>query len=154
MSRGYANRPEDIWQRVARGSNADCWPFLGGCNLKGYGQMRLGGRQLQAHRIAFHLGTGVDPVGLLVCHRCDNPPCCNPAHLFLGSYLDNNRDCASKGRKPVAERHPMAKLAIRQVGDIRERRAQGERGVDLAAEFGVTPQLISLIHHNRIWVTA
>jgi hypothetical protein len=152
--RGYANRPEDLWERIARGGSDDCWPFLGARSRKGYGQMRLGGRQIQAHRLAFRLAHGIDPGALFVCHRCDNPPCCNPAHLFLGTHLDNNRDCKAKGRNTAGERHHTAKLDEDQVRAIRARRATGELGIDLASEFGVTPALISAIHLRKIWSLA
>lgn len=154
MSRGYANRPEDIWGRVDCGAADECWPFIGARNKKGYGQMRLHCRQLQAHRLAFQVATGIDPGEMLVCHTCDNPPCCNPAHLFLGTKLDNNRDCKAKGRNLTGSQHPMAKLTEAQAREIRMRRAAGEKGIDLAAEFGVTAALVSQIHLNRIWVAA
>lgn len=69
---------------------------------KGYGKIRRGGRGTSsagAHRVAYELTNGTVPDGLYVCHRCDNPPCCNPAHLFLGTPNDNVQDCIQKGRR-------------------------------------------------------
>ena len=65
-----------------------------------YGQIKFEGKMLKTHRVAWELANGPIPEGLMVCHTCDNPPCCNPAHLFLGSASDNMQDMVSKGRKP------------------------------------------------------
>lgn len=84
------------------GGPAACWPWKGAWRTeKGYGRIlkdRRKGRALRAHRVAWELAHGPIPLGLCVCHACDNPPCCNPAHLFLGTMLDNNRDRDAKDR--------------------------------------------------------
>jgi hypothetical protein len=108
-----------------------------------------------AHRIAFWSATGIDPGGLMVCHRCDNPPCCNPAHLFLGTHTENVHDMLAKGRTnpPRGERHHGAKLTAEQVREIRTRRAAGETLVDLGREFGVGGARLSVIvnHPDKAW---
>lgn len=83
----------------------ECWEWNGLCNQDGYGQKKINGTSWQTHRLAFAWATGnwTDngpkiPDGMLVLHRCDNPPCCNPSHLFLGTHADNVRDAVSKGR--------------------------------------------------------
>jgi hypothetical protein len=92
-----------FWKQVDRtqGENA-CWPWTGHRNWLGYGQYsrRINGKRLRANaqRVAYRLHYNVDPGGLLVCHTCDNPPCCNPKHLFLGNHRDNALDMVSKGR--------------------------------------------------------
>jgi hypothetical protein len=78
-----------------------CWPWKGRRTDKGYGQFQVNGRKKRAHRwlVEYALGDELDP-DIFVCHTCDNPPCCNPRHLFIGDALANNRDCAAKGRHP------------------------------------------------------
>lgn len=86
-----------FWSFVAVAGASECWPWTGSLRDKGYGQVAWGGRPTKAHRVAFLLGYGrwPDPNAL---HRCDNPGCCNPAHLFEGTTEDNNRDMWNKGR--------------------------------------------------------
>lgn len=88
----------EFWSQVKQGAPDECWEWQGRRNDDGYGQIRLG-NTYRAHRIAYKLAYGSIPDSLWVLHRCDNPPCCNPAHLFLGTVLDNNRDAAAKGRR-------------------------------------------------------
>jgi len=75
-----------------------CWEWAGHRNLKGYGSAWDGKTMTRAHRVAYRVFVGAIPEGLFVLHRCDNPPCCNPEHLFLGTHLDNMEDMRNKGR--------------------------------------------------------
>src|SRR5262245_56068801 len=114
---------ERFWRKVERGDASVCWPWKA-ARSSGYGVLRVAGRNIRANRLAWELTHGPVPPGLWVLHRCDNPPCCNPAHLFLGSNEDNVRDMQSKGRArpPLPRRgatHPMAKLTLDQVAEIR-----------------------------------
>lgn len=90
--------------KVKQGSSAECWPWTGGTISKGYGQFNAGrdayGIQdtRYAHRVAFQIATGIDPHDAVVMHACDNPPCCNPNHLRLGTQAENMADAAGKGR--------------------------------------------------------
>lgn len=89
-----------FWTRVDRAGGPDaCWPWVAGRFASGYGSFRVGGHNARAHRwLLGHLrgeALGRDELG---CHRCDNPPCCNPSHLFIGSHGDNTRDMTAKGR--------------------------------------------------------
>lgn len=126
-----------------------CWEWTGWRTGKmRYGAMQVRGKILPAHRFSYIVHHGPIPDGLCVCHRCDNPGCVNPAHLFLGTKGDNNRDMMSKGRIRHGRK---AKLIPAQIQQIRKKYAAGCRQKDLAREFGVSPQNICMIVANATW---
>ena len=87
---------ERFWAKVDK--TESCWLWRASLSQDGYGQFKLHGTMRRSHRVAWELVYGVVPNGLFVLHSCDNPPCVNPGHLFLGTNTDNMRDCAAKGR--------------------------------------------------------
>lgn len=122
-----------------------CWPWAGPVDRDGYGILTSdGGQQLRAHRIAYESVHGHIPPGLQVLHWCDNPPCCNPAHLRPGTADDNNKDKARKGRAKST-------LNAEQVREIRKRLAAGETQTAIAADYGVTAVCVFYIHHRKSW---
>jgi hypothetical protein len=149
------NPPERLWKYVDERGEDECWLWRGAVRRRGYGVFSLNGRSVVAHRLAYELATGEAPGEKLVCHRCDNPRCCNPAHLFLGTHTDNVRDMLEKGRgrPPRGEQHHSAKLTVTAVREIRRRRAAGEKLVDLAREYGVGDARLSVIvnHPDKAW---
>lgn len=99
----YERKTRPLQERLTENLewNGDCLEWQGHRRTKGHGQIRVAGRGSKCespHRVAYELWVGPIPEGMFVCHRCDNPPCCNPAHLFLGTALDNNLDMIQKGR--------------------------------------------------------
>jgi len=130
-----------------------CWLWTAGLTKRGkYGQFMVRGRVLKAHRLAFELLRG--PVNeLCVCHHCDNPPCCNPGHMFLGTHERNHNDMRAKKRhfvpdSPKGELHHSACLTVEQVKLIR---SSPERGTDLAKKLGVTQSAVSRVRLGKVW---
>lgn len=117
--------------------NSGCWIWIGSRDPRQYGQLRLGqDRLVRAHRLSWTLFRGQIPLDLWVLHHCDNPPCVNPGHLFLGTHHDNMVDAVAKCRTTRGERNPQAKLTRGAVIAIRQ--AKPGTIQDLARAFGVT----------------
>lgn len=139
------------WPRVDKRGPDECWPWMANICSTGYGGFSLGGKKVLTHRLAWMLANGPIPPGAWILHRCDNPPCCNPAHLFLGTTADNTRDRDSKGRGARGERVGSSKLTKDQVAEIRRRLATGEFQRLIAADFGVSQVTISHIALGKKW---
>ena len=136
--------PEDVakrfWEKVDRPSADECWKWKASRSKTGYGHFHIGRRTLLASRVAWELTHGPIPEGLCVCHKCDNPFCCNPTHLFLGTREENYRDMVAKKRTRYAVRGN-AKLTEVQVRQIRREYIPWTMGASkLAAKFGVTKE--------------
>jgi len=93
---------DPFWLRINK--SPSCWLWFGAVGKHGYGNVNRGGKTWRAHRLAWSLVHGQIPSGKFVLHRCDNPLCCNPAHLFVGSHADNMRDMREKGRSLTGDR--------------------------------------------------
>lgn len=152
--------PSRFWSKVLKTDT--CWLWTGAtCGGKWpYGKFGPGGRgksPQQAHRVSWKFANGEIPEGLWVLHKCDNPRCVNPDHLFLGLPLDNSQDMVRKGRsapmrapKPYndGEKNPFAKLTTEAVLDIR---SSTETQFVMAKKYGVCPATISFVRTRRRW---
>lgn len=118
---------------------------------KGYGKFYYDYRHYRAHRVAWEIYNGPIPQGLLVRHKCDNPPCANPEHLELGTDADNSRDAVERSRTLTGERNTFAKLNATTVLKIRAEKAAGDRAVVLAERYNVTRRTINDIVSRRTW---
>lgn len=131
-----------------------CIEWQGYRQKSGHGQVQgLDGRVTGAHRLAYIFAYGPIPDDEVVRHRCDNPPCCTPSHLILGTQDDNWQDMRERGRQrgAVGTAHPKAKLDDVDVARIRALRDLGVRVVDLAKVYGLTPGAVSHIVTRRTW---
>ena len=153
---------ERYWSYVIKSENPDaCWGWSGYADKAGYGTMNLRVNSLRsnpvkAHRFSYELHFGPITGGLHVCHHCDNPPCTNPSHLFLGTHADNMHDKAIKGiavnHVMWAAQNPRAKLdkdiCLRIIDDYRR---GGVSQTTLAQRYGVHQTMISYIVRGKHW---
>ena len=143
---------ERIDTHIAIGKPDECWPWQGKTNDDGYGRIEEFGLQRLAHRVAYARVHGPIPFGVRIRHDCDNPLCCNPAHLLPGTDADNVNDMVERGRVSRGEQHPRAKLTEDDVREIR--RIRKEEGVTYAAlsrQFNVPTSAIGAIVRRKNW---
>lgn len=139
------------------GGTESCWPWLAATQRHGYGKVSDPERKrdVAAHRASWELVNGPIPDGMEICHSCDNPPCINPAHLFLCSHSENMADMRSKGRSGrtslPGSQNPIAKLNECEVADILSALAAGERGSSIARRYRVSHTSICDIASGRSW---
>ena len=141
-----------FWEKVDKTGNY-CWIWTAGVSSNGYGVFHpTHNKHIGSHRIAWEQTNGPIPKGLCVLHKCDNPLCVNPDHLFLGTRGDNNRDKASKGRcqDQTGEKNPSNKLTKEEVGQIRALYRWFTQ-YELAAMFETSQPNISQILNNNRW---
>jgi hypothetical protein len=150
-----------FWANITKGSDENaCWLWLNG-SRGDYGSLTIRiapskRTTFKAHRIAYFIATGIDPLEKDVCHICDNPPCCNPNHLFLGTRSDNIRDMVHKGRRSYvgisAENNLLSKLLASDVKEIRRLYAEGGWSHKrLGQKYGVSAQSILDIVRRDTW---
>jgi hypothetical protein len=152
----YADIKGRFWAMVDRsGGPAACWLWMGARTPEGYGYrvvVKPYATRRVASRMAYEFTHGPIPPRMCVCHRCDNPPCVNPAHLFLGTNADNAADRAAKGRTTHGEQSHLSRLTADQVRAIRGRYMTGGVSMrQLAREYGVDRRTISLILRRATW---
>lgn len=146
--------------RKVRVASGGCWEWMGGCTAKGYGRLGVDGKDQYVHRLVCAAVNGLDLSGMLVCHKCDNPCCCNPAHLFVGTLSDNAVDMVQKqrhfyGQQPQrimrGEQHPQHKLTHDEVLDIVRCFNSGESKMSLSKRFEVDRRTIQFLLAGQTW---
>jgi hypothetical protein len=149
----YEALADRFWSKVDKTSF--CWLWRAAKTGAGYGQIRITtgpgqSKAIYSHRISWELANGPIPEGLEVLHKCDNPPCVRPDHLFLGTQSDNENDSVSKGRwnHPKGEEHPKAILTYAQVEEIRKSTLSQRK---LAKQYSVSRGAVQAILNGRNW---
>ena len=145
-----------FWEKVDVCDGDGCWTWNAGTNIAGYGTFRYRRSSRLSPRIAWELAKGEPPPdGMCVCHKCDNPPCVRPDHLFLGTRLDNAEDMKRKGRSNKlgpGEDHPAAKLTQVAVDEMRALFATGGFTKNaLAYRYGISNVQVANIVHGKSW---
>jgi hypothetical protein len=165
-------RIDEFWKHVDKRDIDDCWPWMAGHDTLGYGVFQVQSTKgwnnqekrnikcIRVHRIAFTLSNGCEPLKH-VCHKCDNPPCCNPAHLFDGSHKDNAVDMWKKGRAHIPHRMltPEQVLEIQKIYPMDRPRSRGRarhkdptpQYKEIATRYGVNVSTIERIANRRNW---
>ncbi len=146
-----------FWRHVDQCGPDECWPWTASCKREGHGEFRIDKRaetkKTAAHRLAWlyaNHDSSLLPADV-VAHSCDNPPCCNPAHLFKTDQAGNRFDCVAKGRQAKGEENGRAVLTEAQVREIRARKLRGESNVALGREYGVNHCTIAAIANRKSW---
>lgn len=149
---------ERFWSFVQKGVGDACWLWTKSLSRYGYGQQWVGGKNWITHRLAWTLTNGEIPKGLCLCHRCDNPACVRPDHMFLGTQRDNLRDMRAKGRErnyrtdpPRGELNGRARLTVDDVREIRRRAALGVSHSEIGRAFKYHRANVAHIVNRRVW---
>lgn len=143
-----------FWSKVDK--SGECWIWTAAMTA-GYGSFAIGSRtdgskrRVLAHRFSWELEHGPIPEGMDALHRCDNPPCVRPAHLFLGDQIANMADMAAKGRSTFGERSGSAILTDSRVIEIKRRVANGESRASVARSIEISRSLVSMIVSGKRW---
>lgn len=146
-----------FWKNVDRRGRDECWPWTGFKINSGYGRLSVHygrkskARMVGAHRISFEMHHGPIAEGLVVCHRCDNPQCVNPAHLFAGTIQENNEDRDRKGRAAKGEASGKARLTVDLVRRLRELPPEGPEIRRSAFWLGVSEGAVRSVLDGRTW---
>lgn len=141
-----------LWPKVSVGHPDECWPWIARAKISGYGVLTSPAGNVLAHRVAWQTTNGPIPDGLWVLHRCDNPPCCNPGHLFLGTAQDNIDDMMRKGRAPSRPSVGwFTKLSMEDVLSIIGLLREGRSSLSIAKAYGVSAGAIRLIRDQKTW---
>ncbi len=147
--------PEIRFARFVKREEGGCWVWTGSRNASGYGFFGLGrsARGVLAHRFSFAMVNGPIPPKMCVLHKCDNPPCVNPDHLWLGTQAQNMADKIAKGRQRVGakDRHRLSKITREVAAQIRHERASGKLVKHIAKDRGLCVQTVSDILNGRHW---
>lgn len=153
---------ERFWQKVTKLSDDECWPWIANKNNKGYGMLywKKYGRKVLAHRVSYEIHNTPIDATTCVLHKCDNPQCCNPTHLFLGTMKDNHADMVAKGRRVIAwnpdNKPPITRGSKQWCSKLTEEQAREIKYSEeptkfLCNKFGLERSTVKRIRSGRSW---
>lgn len=149
----HPDKAEIMWDRLRRrlkkvpqSLDTPCWEFQGAKDQDGYGKIRVGDEIERTHRLSFMCKHGPVEPGMVVRHKCDNPPCCNPAHLEIGTHEENMQDMVARGRH-----RGNAKISSEDAADIRVAKMRGATLASLAKKYDVSESTISAVISGQNW---
>jgi hypothetical protein len=142
-----------LMRYVQVGNENECWPFVGTTDAKGYGMVQYDGSMRGAHRASYIVHKGQIPEGMLIMHSCDNPPCCNPKHLSLGTKKSNYDDMINKGRskKLSGENHPHSKWTVAQILEMRSLKDKGYSTRQICEIYKMSFANANKIFNRKLW---
>ena len=158
-----ANTPEVLWSKVDKRGENECWEWKGYKNDDGYGRTWINDKGYYAHRVIYSIvypnsinlnaPSSTDETGFLL-HTCDNPSCCNPRHLWVGSHWDNMADKVKKGRSAdfSGDKGPRCKLTMEQAMQIRKLRKSGISAKELAKQFEISLSSMKSLLANKSYI--
>lgn len=153
----YERKPLEVrfWEKVNKNGplliDTKCWEWTGAKKKAGYGFIGLNYKNYYAHRLAYEFYYKVLPKEQHVLHKCDNPSCVNPEHLFLGSQVDNMKDMNLKNRHAVGEKTNINKLTDKEVIEIRNKYSSGIPNKTLCKEYNVSHATIHRVVYKKLW---
>lgn len=140
---------QTFWDYVQKSDG--CWEWKGGKHSFGYGVLSVDGKSYLAHRHCYELHYGEIQDDMEVCHKCDNPSCVRPDHLFVGSHDDNMKDKVNKGRQPRGTNVSTAKLTDEKVREARKLRDDGMTFVAIGSIFGTSRKTVECAVKGITW---
>jgi len=150
--KGQINNLKDVWKYIDIKGEDDCWEWLGHLVRGNYGSFGINKKYYRSHRLAYTETYGPIPEGMFILHKCNNPKCCNPKHLYAGTQKDNMEQCKNDGRVAMGEKHYKSKLTEENVLKIRSLYSTGNYYQrELGKIFGVGDITISDITRRKTW---
>lgn len=147
----FKTMKESLEAKFMKGKNNECWNWTHATSNHGYGSFTFNGKRYIASRLAYEIYIGPIEKGHHICHKCDNPKCVNPSHLFSGTIKENMSDMVKKNRSAKGQNHSQSKLNDRQVKIIKKLIKQNRKNIEIAAKFNINRRTVNHIKSETRW---